>query len=187
MKFIFIDAENIGLKEMQTIKTSIIDKVFVFSLNSAIKEFCEQKWYACFSDYQIGANQADFRIISVLSHALMMIERPNPAITFVLYSSDKALGLAFKNECDIRSADCEIALREPLPAISKAPQTAVTPSKTDAEILFAALRKASPLDDGLRLSLSLSKQRFSQAQNELIKHELIIRCKSNKKNWRQNK
>ncbi len=43
------------------------------------------------------------------------------------------------------------------------------------------------LDEALRESLGFSKQRFTQAQNELIQNELIIRCKSNKKSWRQNK
>lgn len=187
MKFIFIDAENIGLKEMHNIHTSIIDKVFVFSLNPSVKNYCNQKLYTCFADYPIGANQADFRIISLLSHILAISEPPNSAVSFVLYSNDKALGVAFKNECELRDTQCVIETREPLPHVSQAPQSLITPTKTDAEILFAALKRPSPLDEALRESLGFSKQRFTQAQNELTKHELIIQCKSNKKSWRQNK
>jgi hypothetical protein len=38
LKFIFIDAENIGLKEVEAVSASITDKVLVFSKNDAVKE-----------------------------------------------------------------------------------------------------------------------------------------------------
>lgn len=179
MKFIFIDAENIGLKEITKIPTSLNDRVFVFSKNQTIKKLCEQKLYTCIDDYSVGANQADFRVISLLSRIfiLHMQDRPSPSITFDLHSNDKALGQAFINECNIHNFEGRV--------ITSKPPT--TPSKTDAEILFAALKRPSPLDEALRESLGFSKQRFTQAQNELIQNELIIRCTSNKKSWRQNK
>ncbi len=31
MKMIFVDAENVGLKELEKINASVVDKVFVFS------------------------------------------------------------------------------------------------------------------------------------------------------------
>ena len=64
MKIIFVDAENVGLKELEKIKASIVDKVLVFSRVESIKQTCEKLLYLCLSDYPEGANQADFHIIA---------------------------------------------------------------------------------------------------------------------------
>ncbi|MBF4269331.1 hypothetical protein EAY71_20920, partial [Vibrio anguillarum] len=67
MKVIFVDAENVGLKELEKINASIVDKVFVFSKSDAVKLVCEKSLYLCLNDYPTGQNQADFYIIAYLS------------------------------------------------------------------------------------------------------------------------
>ncbi len=37
MKFVFVDAENVGVKGIEKVKATIADKVFVFSKSNAIK------------------------------------------------------------------------------------------------------------------------------------------------------
>ena len=51
MRFIFVDAENIGLKKVNTIKATLSDKVFVFSKSDAIKQACEQNLFLFISLY----------------------------------------------------------------------------------------------------------------------------------------
>lgn len=74
MKIIFVDAENIGLKELYKINTSIVDKVFVFSKNHAFKLICDQSLYHLLNDYPSGQNQADFYIIAYLSKVLSILD-----------------------------------------------------------------------------------------------------------------
>ncbi|MCG9230945.1 MULTISPECIES: hypothetical protein [Vibrio harveyi group] len=48
MKMVFVDAENVGLKELEKLRASAIDKVFVFSKSEAIKQCCEKNlFYIC--------------------------------------------------------------------------------------------------------------------------------------------
>ncbi|MFY2506895.1 hypothetical protein ACN3E9_00880 [Vibrio pectenicida] len=41
MKIIFVDAENIGLKELEKVKATVVDKVFVFSKSDFTKAINE--------------------------------------------------------------------------------------------------------------------------------------------------
>lgn len=72
MRFIFVDAENIGLKEVEAIDASISDKVLVFSKNDTVKEVCERKLFLYISSYPTGSNQADFYIIGNLVGSLRL-------------------------------------------------------------------------------------------------------------------
>ncbi|EMJ3470170.1 hypothetical protein V7L80_005248, partial [Vibrio harveyi] len=45
MKMVFVDAENVGLKELEKLRASAIDKVFVFSKSEAIKQCCEKNLF----------------------------------------------------------------------------------------------------------------------------------------------
>ncbi|GAA5788729.1 hypothetical protein NGY2020031_11740 [Vibrio cholerae] len=48
MKMIFVDAENIGLKELEKVKATVIDKVFVFSKVESVQRICENHYFCTF-------------------------------------------------------------------------------------------------------------------------------------------
>lgn len=54
MKMIFVDAENVGLRELEKINASVVDKVFVFSKSDSVKLVCEKSLYLFLSDYPTG-------------------------------------------------------------------------------------------------------------------------------------
>ena len=72
---IFVDAENVGLKELEKLKASVVDKVFVFSKVDSVIQFCEKQLYLCLSDYPCGANQADFYIIAYVARILAVLDK----------------------------------------------------------------------------------------------------------------
>lgn len=109
MKMIFVDAENVGLKELEKIKASPIDKVFVFSKSESIKLVCEKSIFLYLSDYPKGQNQADFYIIAYLSRILCTLDRKQlNSINFNLYSNDENLIAAFEFQCSQLGAGCNI-------------------------------------------------------------------------------
>ncbi|MBF4242492.1 hypothetical protein EA003_22225, partial [Vibrio anguillarum] len=108
MKVIFVDAENVGLKELEKINASIVDKVFVFSKSDAVKLVCEKSLYLCLNDYPTGQNQADFYIIAYLSRVLLALDKKQlGSIHFELYSNDENLITAFEFQCDQLGATCQ--------------------------------------------------------------------------------
>ncbi|AKB05854.1 hypothetical protein HPY15_15580 [Vibrio cholerae] len=50
MKMIFVDAENIGLKELEKVKATVIDKVFVFSKVESVQRICEKSLFLYLSE-----------------------------------------------------------------------------------------------------------------------------------------
>ncbi|MGL4734650.1 MAG: hypothetical protein ACRCWB_06105 [Enterovibrio sp.] len=96
MKMIFVDAENIGVKELEKIQATVIDKVFVFSKVESVQRICEKALFLFLSDYPSGPNQADFYIIAYLSRVLSILDKKQfSAVHFELYSNDKSLISAF--------------------------------------------------------------------------------------------
>lgn len=94
---IFVDAENVGLKELEKIGASIIDKVFVFSKSEAVKLVCDKSLYLFLSDYPTGQNQADFYIVAYLSRVLLALDKKQlDSVNFELYSNDESLISAFE-------------------------------------------------------------------------------------------
>ncbi|CAH8242538.1 hypothetical protein VAEKB19_6990006 [Vibrio aestuarianus] len=87
MKMIFVDAENVGLKEVEKVKATFVDKVFVFSKIDAIKCACEKSLFLCLCDYPSGSNQADFHIIAYLARVLSSLDKKQlSSVDFELYS-----------------------------------------------------------------------------------------------------
>ncbi len=102
MKFIFIDAENIGLPALQELNASISDKVFVFGKDDAVKCLCHQKLYYLIDNYPTGKNQADFALIGLVSKTCCEIPNELKKVSkCILYSSDQQLQNAFEHQCEL--------------------------------------------------------------------------------------
>jgi hypothetical protein len=187
MKIIFVDAENVGFKGLEAIKSNIIDKVFVFSRVESIQSYSEQKLFLCLSDYPDGANQADFYIIAYLARVLASISKVEKnAIDFTLYSNDVSLIHAFQFQCELLGAKSHIVSfkQENQPTnvvceISKSPK-----SETIKKQVFNMLSQPIGLYE-IQTSLKLSKPVFSKAVNELVKDKKIKRVSKSGKNWVQ--
>ncbi|MDO6678442.1 hypothetical protein [Shewanella sp. 4_MG-2023] len=183
MKMIFVDAENVGLKELDKIAASVVDKVFVFSKSNAVKLVCEKSLYLFLNDYPNGQNQADFYIIAYLSRVLLALDKKQLGSThFELFSNDESLISAFEFQCgQLGAAYQSIRTREhnvvPIVEPSKLKAT------TSEQILLKALKSAHPLDPNFQKQLGLSKSEFTKAINELARKKQIKRSPLAKKKW----
>ena len=178
MKIIFVDAENVGLKELEKIKASIVDKVLVFSRVESIKQTCEKLLYLCLSDYPEGANQADFHIIAYLSRTLVSLSRNElNLITFELFSNDENLISAFKFQCDLLGGNSEAIRTKPDVVVSIVPKSA-------EDKIYNSLKQPTELAP-LQDKLKLPKSEFTKAINSLVKEIKIERSVESKKKWVQ--
>lgn len=132
MRFIFVDAENIGLKEVEAINASIIsDKVLVFSKNDTVKEVCERKLFLYISSYPTGSNQADFYIIGNLLRIIASLKKQQLDICqFVLYSQDNSLVTAFAFQCKLHKLKHRIALKSKAHIQAQPKPQVIEPKKT---------------------------------------------------------
>lgn len=185
MRMIFIDAENIGLKYIEQLDATILDKVFVFSKSDAIKLACEKYLYLYLSDYPNGQNQADFYIIAYLSRILTAIDKKQlSTVQFGLYSNDENLIAAFNFQCAQLGAQCQVIRTKQDTVVPMQPQSkTLTPSAE--EKLYKALSQPKALDPSLQSQLGLSKSDFTKAINELTKKKRIQRTPESKKMWVQ--
>lgn len=201
MKIIFVDAENVGFKGLESIKASILDKVFVFSKALSIQAYAEKKLFLCLSDYPEGANQADFYIIAYLSRLLISLtDEERSLIQFLIYSNDVALINAFKFQCELCGAkNGVVTFHEehkisPLHITKSIVNNQLPPQKLKTTNnlalietqIFNLLKKPKGLVE-IEKSLKLSKPIFTQAVNELIKKKKIHRISKNGKKWLQSK
>ena len=180
MKIIFIDAENIGLKEVKSLGTSILDKVFVFSKIESVKIFCEKMLYHFVSDYPNGANQADFCIIAYLSRMLVnLTKKEKSAIEFELYTNDVNLSQAYTNQCDLFSAKSAIIKTKITQVVT--PIVLDKPLPNEQKLLKAL--KEPQTGTELKALFNLSQQEFSRLITHLIKNKKIKRSSKSKKKW----
>jgi len=179
LKFIFIDAENIGLKEIEKIEVTMADKVFVFSKNESIKELCERKLFLYISSYPTGPNQADFYIIGNLVGIISSIPKEQkPNCEFILYSRDNPLVDAFVFQCNLHKTKHKITLE---PKIINNVIQITQESTLDQRILD--LLKNPMQSETLRKKLKEPKPDFTRALNILIKEKRIQRSPNCKKSW----
>lgn len=183
MKFIFVDAENTGLKEVEGIEARISDKVLVYSKSETIKELCERKLFLNISSYPTGQNQADFFIISHLSAIInSMLDNSNSNVAFYLYSQDKALVQAFVFQCDLYKVPYVIALppkSSEKAIIQKNPQPNNESNVTKLYQIF----KIEQTTEQARIKLNLPKSDFTKALNSLIKTDKLKKTSKTKKTW----
>ena len=183
MRFIFVDAENIGLKEVESINASISDKVLVFSKNEAVKNVCERKLFLSHSSYPSGSNQADFYIIGNLVGIITSIsEQQREVCNFVLYSQDNSLVMAFSFQCQLHKVKCQIAL-----APKEKPNTQPVIEQKKAiplleDIIFEYF-KTEQKTETVRKKSKASKPDFTRALNALVKSNKIKRVSKSKKTW----
>ncbi|MCE9679241.1 hypothetical protein LZP69_08645 [Shewanella sp. AS1] len=182
MKMIFVDAENIGLKEIEKVKATAVDKVFVFSKSEAVQSVCEKSLFLYLSDYPSGANQADFYIIAYLSRVLSALDKKQfGTVNFELYSNDENLISAFEFQCTQLGAS-SISIRTKDDTVIQLPAVAKK-SNTPQDKVFSALSSPKALDPNLQKQLGLSKADFSKAINALTKSKKIQRSAESKRKW----
>ncbi|MGB0664216.1 MAG: hypothetical protein ACPGMR_10580 [Pontibacterium sp.] len=194
MKMIFVDAENIGLKALEAVEATVIDKVFVFSKVESVQRACEKSLFLFLSDYPSGSNQADFYIIAYLSRVLLALDKKQyGTVSFELYSNDENLISAFEFQCaqlgarahSIRTKN-ETVVALPKTTLAKpSPAERKNPSKprSNADKLLTALRLPTPLSPSLQKKLGLTKGEFTTLTNEMIKAKKIKRSPESKKKW----
>ncbi|EJE4150087.1 TPA: hypothetical protein ACVU30_003882 [Vibrio parahaemolyticus] len=183
MKVIFVDAENVGLKELEKLNTSIVDKVFVFSKSDAVKLVCEKSLYLCLNDYPTGQNQADFYIIAYLSRVLVALDKKQlGSIHFELYSNDENLITAFEFQCGQLGATCQSIRTREQTVVPITESTGIEPDSPEA-ILLAALKYPHSLDPKFQERIGLSRAEFTKAVNELSRNNQIKRSPESKKKW----
>ncbi|CAH0535568.1 hypothetical protein VST7929_03119 [Vibrio stylophorae] len=181
MKMIFVDAENIGLKALEKVKASVIDKVFVFSKLEPVQRVCEKSLFLYLSDYPSGANQADFYIIAYLSKVLLALDKKQfSTVNFELYSNDENLIAAFQFQCDQLGANVK-SIRTKDDTVVQMPsvQKKISPE----EKVFSALKSPRSLDPSLQKQLGLSKPDFSKAIQSLTQSKKIQRSPECKRKW----
>ena len=188
MKMVFVDAENIGLKALETIKASVIDKVFVFSKSEPIKQYCENALFLYLSGYPSGSNQADFYIISYLSKILFSLDKKQfSVVEFELYSNDKSLILAYEFLCSQVGVTFRViqTKKEEKTKITAIPTKKPPPLKSQIakEKIYQSLKIPTALDLSFQNKMGLSKSDFSKAISALIQSNKITRSTENKKKW----
>ena len=129
MRFIFVDAENIGNKELDSIKAEYSDKVLVFAKNQQAQVICEKRLFTYLSGYETGPNQADFYIVANLGGSIASLTAEQlPVCEFILYSRDQHLVNAFVFQCKLHDVKHSIACKpksttSPTVAVEKQPET----------------------------------------------------------------
>lgn len=183
MRFIFVDAENIGLKEVAAISASISDKVLVFSKNDAVKDACERKLFLYISSYPSGPNQADFYIIgNLVGMMASLTEQQRELFQFILYSQDNSLVTAFAFQCKLHNIKHKIALE---PKIRAQPQAVIEPKKPTQsleQIIYDHFKTAQTAET-VRKKLKQQQPDFTRALSALIRAKKIRRVSKSKKKW----
>ncbi len=183
MRFMFVDAENIGLKEVETINTSISDKVFVFSKVESFRILCERKLLYFMSGYPEGSNQADFYIIGTLVGLIASLTgKQKKNSNFLLYSRDQGLSDAFSFQCQLHKVKFEIASK---PKLRPEPEIELKPLGIQENLEGKILEQLQIVQttESVRTKLKSSKSDFTRALNVLIKENKIVRISKKKKTW----
>lgn len=118
LNLVYLDCENIGGqrfldKNPHLNELFAFSKVFAFSNNQA-SGLCGHPFVCMVDDYETGANQADFAIVSHLSSYLAICQHlgllKGTTIAVMLYSHDNALCSAFKRVCERFKVGCTLPL-----------------------------------------------------------------------------
>lgn len=184
MRFIFIDAENIGTKGVEAITASASDKVLVFSKSEAVKDICERKLFLYISSYPSGSNQADFYIIGNLAGMIASLTEPQRnACKFILYSQDKSLVSAFSFQCQLHKVKHTVALEPKIKSPQKSKSIAPRKSQKSLEQIVYECFSTEQTTEHVRKTLKQPKSDFTKVINALIKTNKIERVSKAKKTW----
>lgn len=171
MKIIFIDTENIGLSLLKTLQTSPEDKVLIYSKNQCVHAYAQQQLFFCYSNYEIGKNQADFALMAHLGRLIEQMQPTSLNPTFTLYSNDQALIQAFNQYCQ----QAKVSF--------KTIKTQEAPSTSPEQKILNALKTPHTLNPELRNQLQLTQKVFTTTVNALIKAKKIKRTSKCKRQW----
>ncbi len=181
MRFIFVDAENVGVNVLSSIESTIADKVLVFSKSETIKEICERRLFVLLSGYSVGPNQADFYLIGNLVGIIASLtSEQKKQSEFILYSQDNGLREAFRFQCKLHNAKSVVALAPK--AATKSLTVPPTQKISLDQKILAALSKPQS-SEAVRKQLKAAKPDFTRAMNELIRASKIKRSQGCKKHW----
>ncbi|OAN16355.1 hypothetical protein A3K86_10920 [Photobacterium jeanii] len=179
LKVIFVDAENVGLKPLDDINVSVLDKVLVFSNDETVKKHCELEMYHFLGGYPQNSNQADFYIIASLARLLsQMTVREISMTEIMLYSKDQSLLHAFRFQCELVGANSTFPLEEDIG------DNVVNIKKSNSpEKQLLSLLHTPKTSTELQSILPLSKSDFTRVINDLIKSKRISRVPNKSKYW----
>ena len=181
MRFIFADAENIGLKEVEAIDSTIADKVLVFSRVDSCKEICERKLFLYMSSYPEGSDQADFYIIGNLVGIISSLtEEQKKLCQFLLYSKDNSLVNAFIFQCQLHKVKYKIVKETQAQKTIESPGAKLKNS-LEKNILIQFQKENTT--ETVRKNLKAEKSDFTKALNQLIRDCKIQRVSKSKKTW----
>ncbi len=186
MNIHFVDAENIGLKQIKEIHTRRSDEVFIFSKAKTAPTLCRELSFKCFGQYPSGKDQADFYIIAKLAIHLEKYKNYHD-IRFVLYTNDKKLISAFKFQCNQYNAMCVIIQTNNIVVSTSSPiqkkKKRQLPTQNPIQLIYSYLKQPRQLNPELQERLRLSKSEFSRAITLLIRENKIMRIPNKKKYW----
>ena len=181
MRFLFVDAENIGLKEVEAIDSSVADKTLVFTKDETIKQACERKLFLSISSYPAGPNQADFYIIGNLVGVIASLtEQQRSASQFVLYSQDNALVKAFSFQCKLHSVKHKVASGPKSQPKLVGPKS--KPALTLEDRIYKQLQTEQTLES-VRLKLKQPRSDFNRSVSALVREKKICRVSKSQKTW----
>lgn len=173
MRYLFVDVENIGLKNLKLIKVNSIDKVKVFSNCLMVIDYCKEREFECVTGYEVGHNQADFHIIGSMSVAASRLtDKQKNSCCFHLYTNDNALATAFAFQCKLHNVHYKVLGVAPINRLS------------NEDIIFNALKIPKRFND-LKDSLKLPVSDLTRAMNALISENRIRRSSESKRKWIQ--
>ena len=186
IKVVFVDGENIGLKVVEKIDSTLSDKVLVFSKSANIEQHCDKALFQHFSNYPTGSNQADFLIIANLTKYLTVYDtKALSKADLVLYTNDQDLISAFEFQCEQHHIPANIVRTREASKVISLPVSKPIPLDPVEEKLFNALSQPRSLDPELQTELRLGRQTFTRAINSLLNANRIKRSDTNKKLWVQ--
>lgn len=179
-EYIFVDAENVGTTVVKHIAAFSPQRMFVFSKLPKVYDLSQALGFHCINDYPKGNNQADFAIIGLLgqkiaAHHCCVSHQAKPAAKFILYTHDKNLIKAFKNQCMLNAVACQI--------ISPNPNLLAGRHLGAKERILRALKTPQKLNNDLWGKLQLSQAEFTRTIGELIRSGKITRSHHCRKYW----
>lgn len=176
MKFYYLDAENIGLSNMEKLAFSLFDRVFVFTNNPVVQSECRHPSMVVLSGYPDMSNQADFYIIAHLSNVLSYVQRAErKTLEFILMSRDRSLCAAFEFQCS------QSGVSSVMPLLTESNVPVSASNKLQNRIL--QLLSTPMTFNDVHKQLSQPKEAVITPFNQLIHTGLIKRQPESKKLW----
>ncbi|WP_298443036.1 hypothetical protein [uncultured Ferrimonas sp.] len=185
MRFIFVDAENTGLKEVEELPVTIEDRVLIFSRLDAIKQICERRFFHSLSCYPSGSNQADFYIIGHLVGLIASLsEAQRLTAEFILHTRDNALIAAFQFQCKLHRLKHQI--KGTMQTSSASIDTVSIPTGSpplSLEQRICLQFHTAQTAESVRKKLSQPKADFLRSFNSLVQTKKLKRVSKSKKTW----